>query len=152
MLYQQPLISAAVVLTISVIPSASSFSAPPSNHQHYSCRQYLDAIHPRQHHDSYTSVARRQRCAGGCIISQHASSLGSTASPETEDNTSSSLSASERIENCKRELIQQCNAHESSSGKKSSTIENKILELEQLGAELGIGLESSLSGLLSGEW
>ena len=150
MLYQQPLISSAVVLTISAIPLASSFSIPSSNHQYYPCRQYLDAIHPHQH-DSYTSMARRQRCAGGRIIS-HASSLGSTASPETQDNTSSAASASERIENCKRDLIQQCNAHESGSGKKSSTIENKILELERLGAELGIGLESSLSGLLSGEW
>ena len=60
-------------------------------------------------------------------------------------------SASERVEDCKRDLIQQCDDHELGSGF-SSTIEGKIKDLEQLGEDAGFGQASSLSGLISGEW
>ena len=60
-------------------------------------------------------------------------------------------SASERVEDCKRDLIQQCDDHELGSGF-SSTIESKVKDLEQLGEDAGFGQASSLSGLISGEW
>ena len=60
-------------------------------------------------------------------------------------------SASERVEDCKRDLIQQCDDHELGSGF-SPTIEGKIKDLEQLGEDAGFGQASSLSGLISGEW
>lgn len=59
--------------------------------------------------------------------------------------------AAGRIEDCKRELIRQCEDHELGSGY-SSGIENKIRELERLGEDAGFGQASSLSGLMSGEW
>lgn len=160
MLHQNSLLSTAIILAITEIPLASPFSSPPLHH--YSSRRHAYAFHPHQYHDddSRVSMARRNHSPQrrivdlvGGRISWHASSLDSTASPTplaVGDNTI--VSASDRIENCKRDLIQECDAHESGNGKKSSYIENKIVELEQLGVELGFGLESSFSGLLSGEW
>ena len=60
-------------------------------------------------------------------------------------------SASERVENCKRDLIRLCDDHELGSGS-SSSVEGKIRELEQLGEDAGFGQASALSGLISGEW
>ncbi len=155
MLIKHQVLSAVVTLTITEIPFASPFTAPPSNH--YCSRRHLDTVYPQPHHDdSCRFIAQRNRSPRwrnvvSGRISFCASSLYSTASPGNVNDVPV-VSTSERIERCKRDLIQQCNAHESGSGKKSSLIENKILELERLGVELGYGLESSLSGLLSGEW
>lgn len=155
MLSRNSLLSAAFILAITAITLA--FSSPPFHH--YSSRRHAYAFHTHEHYDdvSRASMARRRprspprRIVDG-RISWCASSLDSTASPPPPAAADPVLSASDRIENCKRDLIQKCNVHESGSGKKSSYIENKIVELEQMGVELGFGLESSLSGLLSGEW
>jgi len=83
-------------------------------------------------------------------------SLCSAAAPSDTDQTDDAIppavgSASERVEDCKRNMIQQCDGHELGSGY-SAGIENKIRELEQLGEDAGFGQASSLSGLMSGEW
>ena len=144
------LLSAVVAsFAIAAIPSASPFSAPSLNDIYYSHR-HLDAVHPHRHHGDFSASIARHKSPLRRVVSWYASSLDS-GDDETDTNTPIE-SASERIERCKRELIQQCNDHESGSGKKSSSIENKIMELEQIGKELGFGLELSLSGLLSGEW
>ena len=144
---QHSLLSAVVAsFAIAAIPSASPFSAPSLNDIYYSHR-HIDAVHPHRHHGDFSASIARHKSPRRRIVSCYASSLDSG-----DDETDTNTPASERIERCKRELIQQCNDHESGSGKKSSSIENKIMELEQIGKELGFGLESSLSGLLSGEW
>ena len=74
-----------------------------------------------------------------------------SAAPSDGDVPVSVNSASERVEECKRALIQQCTNHELGSGY-SSNVEGKIKELEQLGEDAGFGQASSLSGLMSGEW
>ncbi len=155
MLIKHPVLAAVVILTITEIPFASPFTAPSSNH--YCSHRHLDAVYPQPHHDdSYRFISQRNRSPWrrnvvSGRISFCASSLGSTASPN-DVNDMPVVSTSERIESCKRDLIQQCAAHESGTSKKSSFIENKIMELERLSVELGFGLESTLSGLLSGEW
>jgi hypothetical protein len=81
-------------------------------------------------------------------------SLNSGAPSDTAeqyDIPASVGSASERVEDCKQSLIDQCNNHELGSGS-SSIVEGKIKELEQLGEDAGYGQASSLSGLISGEW
>lgn len=79
-------------------------------------------------------------------------SLGSAAPSDTSDDDMPPAveSASGRVDNCKRDLIDQCDDHE--LGNHNSGIENKIRELEQLGEDAGFGQASSLSGLMSGEW
>ena len=102
---------------------------------------------------SFSPAPHRTSATVHLRIGRH-SSLNSAAPSDTD--TSSSIppsveSASERVEACKRELIQQCDNHELGSGY-SSSIEGKIKDLEQLGEDAGFGQASSLSGLISGEW
>jgi len=59
--------------------------------------------------------------------------------------------AADRVEACKRDLIERCAAHDLGGGY-SAGIEDKVRELEALGEDAGFGQASSLSGLLSGEW
>lgn len=87
-------------------------------------------------------------------VSTSTSQLNSAAPSDNDsygDVPVSVNSASERVEECKRALIQQCTNHELGSGY-SSNVEGKIKELEQLGEDAGFGQASSLSGLMSGEW
>ncbi|KAL9189754.1 hypothetical protein ACHAXT_009429 [Thalassiosira profunda] len=80
-------------------------------------------------------------------------SLASAAPSDTDQSSDVPAavgSAAERVEDCKRELIQQCNSH--NLGGYSSGIESKIKELEQLGEDAGFGQASALSGLISGKW
>lgn len=158
--YPPLVLSAAVIFLISEIPLASPFSIPSRNISRRHSRNGEINLH---HHDFFPRPSPPQHIvdALGSRVPYYASSLYSTAATdediglphEVSSSTSASvsLSASERIEHCKRDLIQHCNDHELGSGK-SSTVEKKIRELEQLGAELGFGMESSLSGLISGEW
>jgi hypothetical protein len=76
--------------------------------------------------------------------------LGAESNDENELQ-SSLLSASSRIEDCKKTLIEQCKSHELDSGY-SSSINTSICNLEALGEDLGFGQASSVSGLLSGKW
>ena len=78
------------------------------------------------------------------------SAIKAAESDET-DLQASLPSASSRIEDCKRTLIDQCNSHKLESGY-SSSIDQSIRNLEQLGEDLGFGQASSVSGLLSGKW
>ncbi|KAL7471228.1 hypothetical protein ACHAXS_011523 [Conticribra weissflogii] len=90
-------------------------------------------------------------------ISRFGSSSGDDdAAPKTSEDDDgevppSVLSASERVEECKRDLIRMCDALALGSGH-SAEIEEKIRDLERLGEDAGFGQASSLSGLLSGEW
>ena len=87
-------------------------------------------------------------------VSTSTSQLNSAAPSDNDsygDVPVSVNSASERVDECKRSLIQQCTNHELGSGY-SSNVEGKIKELEQLGEDAGFGQASSLSGLMSGEW
>ena len=80
-------------------------------------------------------------------------SLSSAAPSDTDQSSDIPAavgSAADRVEDCKRELIQQCNSH--NLGGYSAGIEAKIKELEQLGEDAGFGQASALSGLMSGEW
>lgn len=134
MLHQRMLSSLALgVIFLAIIPSASSFSTPSNNLCH-----------------GHTTTGRRNI--------QHSSRqpilLHSAAPSDTsvDDDVPPAVgSASERVEDCKRNLIRSCDAHELGSGYDSS-IEGKIGELEQLGEDAGFGQASSLSGLISGEW
>mmetsp|Transcript_6109 Transcript_6109/g.12021 ORF Transcript_6109/g.12021 Transcript_6109/m.12021 type:complete len:339 (+) Transcript_6109:34-1050(+) len=74
-----------------------------------------------------------------------------TTDENNNDIPPSVLSASERVEECKRALLQMCDTHALGSGY-SAKIQRKIRDLEQLGEDAGFGQASSLSGLLSGEW
>ena len=117
----------AALVTIAVaLPLSNSFS-PPLN------------LYPQSaaaaHHLSTTSL----------------NSGAPSDTAELYDIPSSVGSASERVEDCKQSLIDQCNNHELGSGS-SSIVEGKIKELEQLGEDAGYGQASSLSGLISGEW
>jgi len=110
-----------VIGTISVLPFASCFTA--------------------------TTTVR------SLALSNHRQSFFSTKATESDETElqSSLTSASSRIEDCKRTLINQCNSHKLESGY-SSSIDSSIRNLEQLGEDLGFGQASSVSGLLSGEW
>lgn len=78
--------------------------------------------------------------------------MKATGTESEESELQSSLnSASSRIEDCKKTLIDQCNSHKLESGY-SSSIDSSIRNLEQLGEDLGFGQASSVSGLLSGKW
>lgn len=126
------LVSAVVV---SNLPIVVAFS-PPSNN--------LRATHSSA---SSASPALRRNYVP--------TSLGSAAPSDTDQSDDSVPpaveSASERVENCKRDLIRLCDDHELGSGS-SSSVEGKIRELEQVGEDAGFGQASSLSGLISGEW
>eukprot|EP00956_Cyclotella_meneghiniana_P029934 scaffold74184_cov51-Cyclotella_meneghiniana.AAC.1 len=69
----------------------------------------------------------------------------------TDEIPPSLESAAQKIEDCKRDLIQMCDGHDLERGY-SSIIEGKIEKLERLGEEADFGQASSLSGLISGEW
>ncbi|KAL7536482.1 hypothetical protein ACHAXR_007875 [Thalassiosira sp. AJA248-18] len=103
---------------------------------------------------SWNSLALRR--IDGIVRTTTTSSLGSGAPSDTDQSSDAVVppavgSAADRVDDCKRNLIQQCDGHELGSGY-SSGIENKIRELEQLGEDAGFGQASSLSGLMSGEW
>lgn len=124
------LVSAAIQSFI--LPSVSAF-APPSS----IVRNPPTALHPRG-------------VTPPTFLNSGAPS--DTDQSDDVDNIPPSVgSASERVEDCKRDLIRQCDGHELGSGY-SSGIESKIRELEQLGEDAGFGQASSLSGLMSGEW
>mmetsp|Transcript_28273 Transcript_28273/g.60248 ORF Transcript_28273/g.60248 Transcript_28273/m.60248 type:complete len:322 (+) Transcript_28273:35-1000(+) len=121
-------------ISVSTLPFAAPFSLPSNNVRHHASKP---------HHS-----ARRR----GMPIT----SLGSAAPPDADQSSGDNIppaveSASARVDNCKRDLIQQCDDHELGS-KYDSSIENKIREMEQLGEDAGFGQASSLSGLMSGEW
>ena len=120
-------------LLVSALPLTATFSLH-SNTLHVSV--------------SVASVSRRN---GFLTTTSLASAAPSDTSTDDIIIPPSVESASERVENCKSELIQMCNGHELGSGS-SVNIESKIKELEQLGEDAGFGQASSLSGLISGEW
>ena len=108
-----------------IIPYTTSFSPPLSNHV------------TKQHTSTESLV----------VVSSAAPSDTSV----DDDIPAAVGSAAERVEDCKRDLIRQCDNHVLGSGYSSAT-ENKIRELEQLGEDAGFGQASALSGLMSGEW
>jgi len=125
----------AALVTIAVaLPLSNSFS-PPLNH----VVLLSSKLYPK---------------SAAAAPSSASSSLNSGAPSDTAeqyDIPSSVGSASERVDDCKQSLIEQCNNHELGSGS-SSIVEGKIKELEQIGEDAGFGQASSLSGLISGEW
>ena len=131
-----PSLTVLVAIVTTTLSSVSSFSLP-SNHLR---RPTVNLPHP-------SDAPRRS--------TPTSSSLGSDAAPSdtarADDVPPVVLSAADRVEECKRDLIRQCAGHELGSGY-SSGVENKIRELEQLGEDAGFGQASSLSGLMSGEW
>eukprot|EP00580_Thalassiosira_gravida_P017552 CAMPEP_0201661698 /NCGR_PEP_ID=MMETSP0494-20130426/3988_1 /ASSEMBLY_ACC=CAM_ASM_000839 /TAXON_ID=420259 /ORGANISM="Thalassiosira gravida, Strain GMp14c1" /LENGTH=324 /DNA_ID=CAMNT_0048139873 /DNA_START=18 /DNA_END=992 /DNA_ORIENTATION=+ len=130
-----PSLLAFAAILASILPSTSSFSLPTNK-----------LSQPLPTRASTTTTTRSP-----------VSPLGSGAPSDTDSYADDNVvppvvgSASERVEDCKRSLIEQCDDHEVGSGY-SSGIENKIRELEQLGEDAGFGQASSLSGLMSGEW
>ncbi|KAL9189750.1 hypothetical protein ACHAXT_009425 [Thalassiosira profunda] len=128
---------AAAVLLACAIPLASSFAPPSSG----ICKG--------------ASTRRTGYRTPGIRIGAPPTptSLASAAPSDTDQSSDVPAavgSTAERVEDCKRELTQQCNSH--NFGGYSSGIESKIKELEQLGEDAGFGQASALSGLMSGEW
>jgi hypothetical protein len=98
----------------------------------------------------FTRTAMRRCGRTSNILARKAVAFADDNENET-DLQSSLPSASTRIEDCKRTLIEQCKSQNLDSGY-SSSIDNSIRNLEQLGEQLGFGQASSLSGLMSGKW
>lgn len=122
-----------------LVPSTTPFTQPS-----------LPLVHRRTstiYHDSPLGLTsgfsfRLQR------ITSLPSSSGSddAATSETADDSNndippSVLSASERVEDCKRDLIQMCDTHALGSGY-SAEIQRKIRDLEQLGEDVSFSMNT----------
>lgn len=129
-----PLLAFVAVMAF-MFPSASSFSLPSNNSRHLAIEI---------HHLSGKGPLRRR-------VGLPLGSGAPSDTDQSEDMPPAVGSASDRVEDCKRDLIRQCDDHDLGNGY-SAGVESKIRELEHLGEDAGFGQASSLSGLISGEW
>jgi len=82
-------------------------------------------------------------------INEKATTLMESSVSDVEETTSS-LSSVEELENLKQDLVQYCSS--SSSKPSLENVREKVRNLEELAEQIGIGQASSTSGLLNGEW
>lgn len=118
-----------------LLPLAASFSRPDSMHCQHSVKSRCASFAPA------VLVRRQQRRQLSIILAS------STRTDDENEIPSSVLSASERVEECKRDLIRMCDNHVLGAGY-SSGIEQKIRDMEQLGEDVSFIVNSEKGGLL----